>query len=491
MANSAQEIKKKTFSGVGVLVLRNLLMQPISFLGFVFLSVFLQRWELGVFWAVSEVVGFLGYFSDVGLAAAIIQKKKKPTRMELRGTFTVQQSLVFAVVLIAFLLTPWLEQRFDFQNGRFLYQMLLFGFVAASFKTIPSVLLERRLEFGKIALVDLVEQTLFTGLAVFLAWRGLSVNSWAWAVFVRSLVGVVLINILSPWPMGLSFHLKPIKKLFNFGVLFQANSLLAMIKDRLVNIFLWGALGSEGVGILGWAQRWAQVPLRFLMDSVVRVTFPAYSRLQDQKKRLKLALERSALMINLFVFPVLAGMGFLMPKVVSLFPQYQKWAVGIVPFCLYLGSFAWGAVTTPLVNAFNSVGKVKITLKLMVFWTILTWVLTPFMAYKFGVNGAAFGLFLVSSTSFVAWVWAKREFGVSFRRILLAPTIGVITMFIGLIAVDSLMAESYLKLGLLTAFGGLIYSGIVWLLARKEIDWFIQTAKEWLRGVDKSKLAKR
>jgi len=361
-----QKIKERTISGVSVLMLRNFLIQPISFFGFVFLSVFLKKWELGVFWAVSEIIGFLGYFSDIGLAAAVIQKEKKPRKEELQAVFTVQQLLVTVAVTIAFLLTPVLEKRFDFQNGRFLYWSLLFGFFTSSLKTLPSVLLERKMRFEKIALVDLTEQVIFTGLAVFLAWRGFGINSWMWAVLGRSLIGTILMYVLSPWPVGVNFHLETIRHLFRFGIPFQLNSLLAMLKDRLMNIFLWGILGSEGVGILGWAQRWAQVPLRFVMDQVVRVTFPAYSRLQANKKKLRLAVERSVLSINLLIFPVLAGMGFLMPKVVVVFPKYHKWAVGVVPFWFYLGSFAFGAVTTPLVNAFNSIGKVKISLQLMI-----------------------------------------------------------------------------------------------------------------------------
>ena len=254
MALDTQEIKKKTLSGVGALVLRNLLMQPISFFGFLALSVFLKRWGLGVFWAVSEVVGFLGVFSGVGLAAAVIQKKKEPSKEELRATFTIQQILVVFLLTVAFLLTPFLESRFDFQNGRFLYWVLLFGFFTSSLTTIPSVLLERKLRFEKLAVVDLLEQIVFTALAVFLAWRGLGVDSWAWAVLARSVVGVVLIYRLSPWPLGISFHWRSVKELFKFGVPFQANSLLAMLKDRLMNIFLWGRLGCEGVRILGLAQ---------------------------------------------------------------------------------------------------------------------------------------------------------------------------------------------------------------------------------------------
>ncbi len=468
------EIKNKAFRGVGALVLRNLLMQPISFLGFVFLSIFLKRWELGVFWAVSEIVGFLGYFSDIGLAAALIQKKAEPKKEEIRATFTAQQLLVVLLISLVVIFTPWLQERFGFDDqGRWLLYALLFGFFAASLKTIPSVMLERRLQFEKLAIVDLVEQVTFTGLAVLLAWGGLGVNSWVLAVFARALVGVILIYFFSPWPVGFSFHFEAIKGLIKFGLPFQTNSLLAVAKDRLVNIFLWGLLGSDGVGILGWAQRWAQIPLRFLMDSVIRVTFPAYSRLQDNRQRLGRALEKSCFFINLFIFPVLAGMGLVMPKIVNIFPQYHKWTIAIVPFWWFLANFAFGAATTPLVNAFNSVGKVKISFNLMAFWTILTWLLVPPLARLRGANGAAIGLFLVSASSFIAWWLAKREFDFSLTKAIFSPLMLTLVMVTGLLIIDRYLPETISGLAIFISLGVLIYGLMLVLFQKKDLIWFV------------------
>lgn len=468
-------IKKKAFASVTVLILRNLLMQPISFFGFLFLSIFLKRWELGVFWAVSEVIGFLGYFSDVGLAAALIQEKKKPTRAEIRSTFTLQQILVVSLIFLALIFTPSLQKQFNFDDqGKVLFYSLLFGFFAASLKTIPSVMLERKLRFSKLAIVDLTEQLIFTGLAVILAWQGLGLKSWVWAIVARSTVGVILIYLFSPWPVGLSFNFRSIRRLVKFGVPFQANSLLSVVKDRLVNIFLWGILGSDGVGILGWAQRWASMPLRFLMDSVIRVTFPAYSRIQNKKERLKLALERSSFLVNLFTFPVLVGMGLTMPKVVSIFPQYQKWTVGLISFRWYLANFLFGVATTPLVNAFNAIGKVKIALKLMIFWTILTWLIVPPLAKTAGADGAAMGLFLVSSSSLVAWYLAKKEFGVSLIRIIGKPFFLTAIMTVVLFSINGAVGKDLAGLIVFVVVGGLVYLLAAFLLVKKEILWFFK-----------------
>jgi len=469
---AADRIKEKAFAGISALVLRNFLRQPISFISFFFFSFFLKKWELGVYWAVSEIIGFLGYFSDIGLAAALIQKKEKPDVKEVRTTFTIQQIIVLILIVVTILLLPFLQQRFDFdQPGKYLLLALLFGFFTSSLQTIPTVYLERKLQFKKLALVDLVEQIAFSGLAVFLAWRGMGTNSWVIAVLVRSLVGVVLIHLFSPWPIGLSLDFKSIKDLFNFGIPYQANSLLAVIKDRLVNIFLWGIIGSAGMGVLGWAQRWGQLPLRFLMDSVIRVTFPAYSRLQKNKQRMKKALSRAGFFVNLLIFPALAGLGIAIPKVIQVFPKYQKWSEAVIPLWFYLVNFGFGAATTPLVNAFNAVGKVRVNLKLMIIWTGLTWLVVPGMAKAFGANGAALGLLIVSASSVIAWLWVKKEFKLNLLWVIGVPFLFTTIMFVGLLLVNQFLPNTVLGLTGIVLTGLTIYGLVSWLFIRDQLVW--------------------
>jgi O-antigen/teichoic acid export membrane protein len=477
---NSQRLKTKTISGVSALVMRNILVQPVSFIGFALLSIFLQANEIGIFWAVSEIIGFLGYFSDVGLAAAVIQKKGKATIDELRTIFTIQQILVILAILTAFLLTPIFKSRFGSESGKILYWVLLLGFFTSSLKTIPSVILEKKLKFNLLAIVDLAEQIIFTVIAVFLAWKGFGIASWTWAVLARSVVGLATIYYFSPWPIGLNFSFKKIKHLLSFGVYFQANSFLAMLKDRLMNIFLWGILGNTGIGLLGWAQKWSQMPLRFLMDSVMKVTFPAFSKLQDEKERLKFALERSGFLLNFSIFPILTGMALIMPKVVETFPQYQKWAPAIPALIFYIGNTAFASVTSPLVNAFNSVGKIKLSLRLMIMWTAASWLIIPLFSIWKGVYGASLGHFIVSATSIVAWIIAKKEFNIDLKRIIFFPFIASVIMLFLLKIIDSLIGQTSLTEIIILVFSGVLtYSALSLMLAKDEIVWFWHSFKQW------------
>lgn len=471
-----QSVKQRAIKGVVVLSGRMFLLQIISFLGFFLLTVFLGKAEIGLFFAISELVAILGYFSDIGLAAALIQKKEKPTVKDIRSTFTIQQILVLTLVVLVFIFTPLIRDFYHIeQPGIFLLWALTISFFLASLKTIPSVLLERKLRFDLLVVVEIAESFLFYGLAVLLAWRGLGVSSYAWAVLLRGIVGVTLIYFLSPWPLGLAFEKDSLRHLLRFGVPYQANTFLAVIKDRLMNVFLWKIIGASGVGILGWAQKWAQMPLRFVMDSVMKVTFPAYSRMQDHKEELSKGIEKTLFFVSLAVFPMLVGILVLAKPLVFLIPKYSKWEVALLALYLFIINSAFGALTTPLTNALNAIGRIKIVFKLMIMWTVLTWVIYPFLAIKYGANGVALGAAIVSLSSIVAiWV-AKRYLIFNFFKSIIKPTVAAILMGLLILILGNLLVKNILTVLILIMIGSLFYFGLIYTMVGKQ---FITDAKK-------------
>ncbi|MFZ5366018.1 MAG: oligosaccharide flippase family protein, partial [Patescibacteria group bacterium] len=464
-----ETVKDRAVKGVIALTGRTFFLQVISFFGFFFLTVFLGRADIGFFFAVSELVAILGYFSDIGLAAALIQKKEKPSLEDIRSTFTIQQALVLVLVGLVFILTPWLRFFYNIsQSGIWLLWALTVGFFLASLKTIPSVLLERDLRFDLLVVVEIVESLLFYGIAVFLAWRGFGVISYAWAVLTRGVVGVILIYIFSPWRIGFAFELDSLRHLLRFGVPYQANTFLAVVKDRLMNVFLWKIIGAEGVGILGWAQKWAQMPLRFIMDSVMKVTFPAYARMQEEKEELKKAIEKTLYFISLLTFPMLVGMVFLAKPLVYLIPKYEKWGVALLALTFYAANSVWASVTTPLTNALAAVGKIRTVFKLMVMWTVLTWIFFPLLAIKYGYDGVALASALVATSSIVAILVTRKIIRFDFWQSIKKPFFASFIMGILLLLLTPYLAKDILGVTLLAVFGGVFYFGLIYLLAGQE-----------------------
>ena len=133
-------VKARTVSGIATLISRSFLLQLVATGGFFLLSVFLGRPEIGLFIAVNDLVSILGYFSDIGLAASLVQKRDKVSLSDLRTTFTIQQSLVLVLILVMLAVSGWLFSYYHIAgSGTWLFYSLLAAFFLAYLKTIPSV----------------------------------------------------------------------------------------------------------------------------------------------------------------------------------------------------------------------------------------------------------------------------------------------------------------------------------------------------------------
>lgn len=467
-----QEIKHLTTKNVLFLSLRNIGIQAVSVIGYFILTILLGTGEVGLFAIVSESVGILGYFSDIGLAAALIQKKDKISKAELQTTFVIQQILVFlCLVTIAIVFSRIVPVKGYGSKEIWIFISLCFSFVAASLKTIPSVLLERKLDFKVISTIDIVENISFYSIAVIFAFMGFGVYAYAIATFIRSLLGLIIIYAKSPWPIGFSFSKSAVKSLFKYGIPYQLNSFISVAKDRLSSLMVAGILGREGFGILSWAQKGPRVPLSF-MDAIMRITFPTFSRLQDHKDILKKSLEKSIFFIALFVFPAVAGIALVAPDIINIIPKYTKWSPAILPLYFYAANVAIASITSPLTNAFNATGKILLTTRFMIMWTVLTWILFPILTIKYGIIGTSVATLLVGASSFVVWISAHRLFQVNILKTVFRPFIASLLMIFVVLLFQQLGFNVWFTLFGKVVLGILTYGLYLFLFSKEEISWF-------------------
>jgi len=423
------EVKSRSVKGILALTSRTFFIQIVSFLATFALTIFLSPQIYGIFFLVSSVVNFLSYFSDIGLAAALIQKRSKITRSDLVTTFTVQQILV--VILLIFLFgSTSLVRRFYQLDSASIYLMwaLGFSFFLSSLKTIPSINLERQIKFDKLIIPQIAENLVFNISAVYLAWKGWGINTFTVAVLLRGIVGLVSMYIISPWLPGFGINKHSLKGLLKFGLPYQANTFLAVLKDDGMTILLGKIIGASGLGYIGWASKWANMPLRIFLDNVSKVAFPAFSRMQNHKHKLAVAIELSLKYLSLLTFPILIVMAFLAHPVMDLIPKYSKWLPALIPLYLYVINAAWASISTMLTNTLNAIGRIKTTFKLMIMWTALTWLFMPFLAIKFGFMGVAIAAAMISFTSVIVVIVTKKYVNFSVISALCSPIIASLTI---------------------------------------------------------------
>src|ERR1035437_8069460 len=475
-------ITKRSIKGIFALTSRTFVVQLVSFASNLLLTIFLSPSVFGVYFIVSAAIAFLSYFSDIGLAAALIQKKEEITEEELRTTFTIQQILVVTVVILALILSPFIAKFYNLKSEEILlYQALAISFFLSSLKTIPSIILERNLHFEKLVIPQIVETFFFSVTAVVFAMSGFGVMSFTLAVLARGISGLIAIYAIQPWRIRFGFSKVSAKKLLSFGIPFQANSFLGLIKDDLFVAYLGKALPIAQVGYIGFAQKWAYMPLRLIMDNVIRITFPSFSRLQDEKDVLERAIEKSIFAACFIIFPAVTGLVIMSPYFIHFIPKYQKWEPALLSLALFSFNAMLSSVSTPLTNALNAIGKIKISLYLMIFWTIATWVLTPILIVTMGFNGVAAASALIS-TSVVLVIYITRKyvkfdvFKATLFPFLAAAIMGVVIYFLGPIIIKNLISLLFM-----IGMGAMVYFLCIFIFARNEVTADVQLVLRHLK----------
>src|SRR3990172_1912201 len=390
-------VARKSVRGIFALVSRTFFIQVLSIAASFILTIFLDPGSYGVFFVVSSLVVFLTYFQDIGLAAALIQKKEEVTKEELRSTFTLQQILVLLIVIPVLIFSKDIAVFYKLNaSGYVLLISLTISFFLSSLRTIPTVILERKLDFKKLVIPQIAENLVYNMTLILMAIGGYGVTSFTVAIVLRSIVGLIIIYIISPWRIGFAFDRKILKGLMSFGIPFQINSLLALVKDDLINIYIGKVLPLTQVGYIGFAQKWAFLPLRLVMDNVIKIMFPSLSRLQHDKNALRVVIEKSLFVISFFIMPTAVGFIMLSPYFIDLIPSYQKWAPAYISIVFFALNTVVGSLSTPITNFLYATGKAKITLYFMAGWTALSWILTPVFILWYGYSGVAIASFLVA-----------------------------------------------------------------------------------------------
>jgi O-antigen/teichoic acid export membrane protein len=403
-----QQVKKSSVQGAISYFGRSLFLNGLGFASALVLSGYLNPSEFGVFGYVTQFVGLLSFLADIGLAAALIQSKEDPTSEELSTTFTVQFGLSLVILVVFVLLSQLPLIASKGVAAQWLSVVLGLSFPLATLKVIPSVLLERKLAFQKLVVPQIVEQVLYNGILIALVVSGWGVMAFSVAVIVRAVSGVLSMWWVQPWSPRLRINKAVLKRLANFGVLFQLNDLLARFKDQFFYIVLGTFYPPATFGYISWAKNWSMYPYTLTVQNVMAVTFPTFSRLQHHPELLAKAINKTTYFISVTIFPLLVGMCVMLIPFVQMVPRFQKWEPALASFVWFTLSIGWGAISTPITNTLNAIGKIDVTLRLMVMWTSLTWILSPLFAWWFGFTGIAIAAFVIAGSSLVPIVYIQR-----------------------------------------------------------------------------------
>lgn len=365
------EVKGRAVRGVAGLLTRQIIVRMIGFAGMLVLARLLTPEMFGVFAITQFVIIFFEQVSGLGLHAALLRKKAPPTELELRTVFTIQQLVVVVAVGIVFLLAPFIVEHYSWDPSRAaLIQVMAVALVLASWKAMPSLLLQHRLRHDLIAASDVVEHFVYQLTAITLAVMGYDVWSLVLAVLARGVVGVIVLHLFSSWRPAFGYDSATARDILRFGIPLQLAGLAGLANSAAVPVVVGTFLGASAVGYANLA--------RSLLDALVYqpiiilgvVQFRVFGYLQDKQPRLVAAAERSLYLGSVLTFCIAAMLIVFAQPLVD-YVLTEKWAP-IIPLLYILGpAYFIYAVSQPQMQVLKSLGDSLSTLMAVVIMAIV------------------------------------------------------------------------------------------------------------------------
>ena len=466
-----QDLKKKSIAGMAALFIRQILVKVIFFVGNIVLARILAPEIFGIYAIVNFVVTFFSTFGDVGIGAALIQKKGELSNEELSTTFWLQQMLVWLVVAIAIAAAPLALKVYPTLPpvGVWLIRAMALSFLFSSLKTIPAILMERSIDFKRIARVDITENLAFQAVAISCAFLGLGAWSFILAAIVRSILGAVLIYTLSPWRPRLLYRFGSVKGLVRFGLPYQGNQVLSFVKDAVMPLFVGAYAGAAAVGYVTWARNFAFAPL-IISESFGRVAFPAFSKLQDDKELLARTVERSIRMMTLVMLPITAVMLAMGPEIIHVVFT-DKWMPALKAYWLYTVAIGGIGISLPLYSGVLSLGKSRILLIMTFCLVILEWGFAVPFVIKFGFTGIALTQPVLMLLCICAYhqVLKRNSINIRIIRNIFVQLLAAISTIVLLICCKPILTVTLASTIFLCCFGACVYTLMLYLVARNTV----------------------
>lgn len=406
----AGEYRRRALIGGVALALRTVLSQLVVLGGTIVLARRLSPSDFGAFAIIQFALSFLTVFGDAGLGGALVQKKTEPTRAELSSVFWVQLALGGAVLVLAAIAAEGL--RFVWRDlppsAPWILRALAINFAFVAARAVPMISMERELLFVRLAAIDMVGSLSFYLVACGMALAGFGVWSLVAGVLAQGVLGTVLAFALRPVFPSLVWDGPAVSRLLKFGVPHQLKHVVGLLGGATTPLLCGALLGAEAVGFIQWAQQTGFFPIR-LVEIVSRVSFPLYSRLQDDHPALTRQIDRSVAICTAGAFLFAAVIGALGPAFVSIVYS-PKWLPALPMLYLFAASITVGIFVPLVAPALDALGKPKVVLVQSIVSTLAAWAVAAPLALTHGPVGFVAGsvTLMVLGNAVMAWV-VRRE----------------------------------------------------------------------------------
>lgn len=358
--------------------------------------------DYGVVGIAMIVIGFLGRFSDIGMGAALVQRRKLDDRALASAQF-LNLILAAGLTLCALLAAPFTPIIFKNPEASKVVAVLSGSFLITAIGFLPTALLTREMRFGTLR-APLVTGALVRGVVSVV----LALTGWKyWSLVIGTLIGNLTTSLLLRFfhPIHAKWRLdrSVASELLRFGLPICFSGVLVFLVFNIDNFVIGSFLGTKQLGYYTIALTWATYGCSTVYETVHSVLFPRFSQSQHSRAELSRMYQRSLRAVVFIVVMANAVLFTVAPEFlfVVLGKGSPRWLPSLVPFEILLIYGALRASMEPVGNVVMALGQSKLLLRAVVLPIVVELSLLPFVVPRWGLPGAAI---VVTAAYSLQWI---------------------------------------------------------------------------------------
>ena len=435
------------------------------------------------------VMAILTFFTSVALAivdsgfSQTLIRKASPTDEEYRSvlSFNILISLLLYALFVA--ISPAIARFYDHEVIARIAPVLFLVLPINSLCVVQTVMFTREFRFALLSKIVFSASLISGVVAVVMALLGCGI--WSLVAQRLLMMGIKAVAFwwIRRWRTSAKGGIKYLRDMAPFSFRLLATDLINAIYNNVAQLFIGKIYSTSQLGFYSQAQKLKDLPVTSAVQAVQGVTYPALSKLGEDKTMFSDGFLRILRLLSLVIFPLMLGFVAIAPEMFMLLLG-EKW-MATVP---YFEILALSGLFYPLSAVAYNILKVKsdgrVILRLEIVKRIVMTLILA-MTIPQGIESVAWGMTAMAAVDFVVNLSAAMRYiniGVgAVIRSLLPQFLLAVAMFGVLYAADAYLLEFSYHLHLIAdiAIGVLFYAlgAVLFRLSAFKDAWAL------LRGV--------
>lgn len=324
-----ESIKKQTVRGAGWSFADSILGQGITFLVGLILARLLSPDEYGLIGIITIFITVFNSIVDSGFSNALI-RKNNATEKDYNTMFMVNMAISLLLFFVMYGVAPYIAEFFHRHELTALCRVMAIVVMLNALSIVQNTILSKRLDFKTKTKASLISSITSGVVGITMAYMGYGVWALVGQQISRQLLNSVCLWIFNRWFPDLSFSMESFREMWRFGWKLLVSGLIDTTWKEIYQVVIGKCYTPATLGLYTRAQQFGSICSSNLTAIVQRVSYPALSKLQDDRERLKYGYKKVIKVTMLVTFILMLGMAGC-AKAMILVLVGEKW-IACVPF---------------------------------------------------------------------------------------------------------------------------------------------------------------